>query len=78
MDNIINVYSMTEEALAYLKSLPFAYPNVEVNGRKFYLVHGYYVENCLEQDVIDLEYINANLFSITRLEDISSALKMSL
>lgn len=46
-----------EEVMSYLKSLPFAFPNVEVNGRKFYLVHGFYVDGCLDCDVVDNDYL---------------------
>ncbi len=45
------------EVLHYLNQLPYAFTNIEVNGRKFFLTHGKYVEGCLDELVIDEHYI---------------------
>lgn len=56
--------SETQQAsiLAYLKQLPLAYSDVEVNNRHFYLVHGTYVKDTLDEKIITREYaINKGL-----------------
>ena len=62
-----------QAVLTYLKALPYAFPNVKVNGRTFYLTHGKYVAGCLDTDVVDFAYIqekglNTDLFVWNRIE----------